>query len=77
MCSKLKLSKKDAQLFLKSCETYKNAYRREKRAYYCEECNAWHTTSRDIEQELSKIEDITDPTYLQEWERLLRHSHLS
>lgn len=74
MCNKVKLTKRQASEFLNSVKRYRNDYRREKRSYYCEECNAWHTTSRDLEQETSIIEEISDPTYLEQWRKLLNQT---
>lgn len=47
MCNKLKLDKIKAMLIIASSQRKSNHKRNEKRLYFCEECNGWHTTSKD------------------------------
>ena len=44
MCTKNSYTKRDADAILKSAGK-KKQYRKEKRAYYCSQCNGWHLTS--------------------------------
>lgn len=46
-CQKVVLSKEEADGMLKNID-HANQYRREKRAYYCKECNGWHLTSEEF-----------------------------
>ena len=73
MCKKVKLTKKEANAFLKEVKKWRNSYRKEKRSYYCEECQAWHTTSKDFIEEFERVEEISDPTYLEQWNKLLNN----
>lgn len=47
-CSKKKLDKIGAMLIIANSQkkTQKNFNRKEKRFYFCEECQAYHTTSK-------------------------------
>ena len=68
-CNKVKLSKKEALSFIKKfCGT--RQYRKEKRAYYCEECNNWHTTSTEDKIEIIDINLINN----ERWNKLLKKS---
>ena len=46
MCVKVKYSKKDAKATLKYLKQQYAQYRKEVRYYYCDECNAWHLSSK-------------------------------
>lgn len=48
MCSKKKLDKIKAMLIIANANkpTQKNFNRKEIKQYFCQECNAWHTTSK-------------------------------
>jgi hypothetical protein len=48
MCGKIKLDKIKAMLIIANSQkkTQKNFNRKEKRIYYCLECDAYHTTSK-------------------------------
>lgn len=54
-CPKVPLSKRDALALVNANRRGRNRWRRERRAYECRRCGAWHTTSRedywDIEEE--------------------------
>lgn len=47
-CQKKKLDKIKAMLIVANAQkrTQNNFNRKEIRIYFCEECNAWHTTSK-------------------------------
>lgn len=47
-CDKIKFDNIGAMLIIANAKkrTQKSFNRREKRKYYCEECKAWHTTSK-------------------------------
>jgi hypothetical protein len=47
MCGKSCLTKKEAQHAIKKVGKTNRQYRREKRFYYCNLCNAWHLTSHE------------------------------
>lgn len=66
MCRKVKFTKKEAETFLKHID-HANQCRREKRAYYCEYCNAWHLTSQEERVEILDIK----PIYEDKWKKLL------
>jgi hypothetical protein len=54
-CSKVKFTKREAQESLNFLSGIGKQFRKEKRTYYCKECNAWHLTSReDIEEVKAK-----------------------
>lgn len=64
-CTKICLTKKEAESFIK--HNYKSKpYRRELRTYYCEEHNAWHTTSK-----IMIVNQDIELTAKPEWEKLL------
>lgn len=66
-CFKLKLSKEQSLRILKKAENGPD-YRREKRNYYCDKCNAWHTTSKDFNDAQTK--DII-PIHVNRWAGVL------
>ena len=45
-CKKKKFDKIKAMFILAECIKSKNHKRREIRAYFCNECHAWHLTSK-------------------------------
>jgi hypothetical protein len=47
MCDKRSLTKKEAEQAIKRSGKTSRQYRREKRFYYCSDCNAWHLTSHE------------------------------
>ncbi len=73
------MTKVEAQTFLNMVKRYLKHYkrRRERRAYYCEQCNAWHVTSLEEEEYVQErtihpIEGWQNRPDLQErWEKLL------
>ncbi len=69
MCLKVRLSKKEAAAVIKLSPKIGKQYRKEKRAYYCANCNAWHLTSH--ESPLEKIEP-TKLTLLKKWQQILK-----
>lgn len=65
-CTKVKLSKKEAEAVINRIY---NSYqhRKEKRAYLCNICNYWHTTSED-----KRITITSAPiVYKDRWNKLL------
>lgn len=72
MCNKQKFDKKTAQTVLNDRKTKGKKWSREKRTYYCEECNAWHLTSMEEWEEPIKLE-ITELKYANKWKKLLRN----
>lgn len=44
-CHKVIFTKRQAKAALKENKKNPNQYRKEKRYYYCRECNGWHLTS--------------------------------
>ena len=70
MCQgKQKFSKKEAHLVLKHARECPKRWRREKRSYFCEECNAWHVTSKDFG--LTEIIPFEDLKYQEDWIKLM------
>jgi hypothetical protein len=47
MCKKKKFDKIGAKIALAMALNGGKKYRREKRIYYCGDCNAWHLTSKE------------------------------
>jgi hypothetical protein len=72
MCNKVKLSKEEARLFLKHNQEVKFKHRREKRMYFCEECEAWHTTSKDLDEHI--VQDIPNLLNQDRWVQLLQNN---
>jgi hypothetical protein len=68
MCGKLKLTKREAQHAIKKAGKNRKQYRREKRFYYCEMCNAWHLTS----QEYAPYEEPVPLQYEKAWVDLIQ-----
>lgn len=51
-CNKQQFSKRQAMEVLNYCKKNRGKqYRKEERAYYCPDCNAWHLTKRKIYNE--------------------------
>lgn len=72
MCNKVILSKEEARLFLKHNEKPKFKHRREKRMYFCEECEGWHTTSKDLGDNV--IQDLPHLLHEDRWNQLLNNN---
>lgn len=69
MCKKVQFSKKEAQTALNERLHKGKKWSREKRIYYCGECNAWHLTSKKEYEEPIKLE-IKDLKYANKWKKL-------
>lgn len=68
MCVKVKLSKKEATIALKTFPRVGKQYRKEKRIYYCDHCNAWHLTSHDNMEKTEPLK-LTLP---KKWHQILK-----
>jgi len=68
MCNKECFRKRDAEIALKKVHKSSKNYRKECRTYYCEKCNAWHLTSKELNTpvEFELLEK-------QRWEKLLNN----
>ncbi len=70
-CSKKKMSKQDAENFVAMVAhggLRGKAYRKEKRAYHCAGCNAWHTTHLP---DVGTVPVVDAPvTLLDRWKKL-------
>lgn len=67
-CTKKSLSKQEATIAIKLAKQSHKQYRRETRYYFCEECNAWHLTSReDPPEEIEELEVVNK----EKWESLI------
>ena len=71
MCNKVRFTKKDADAAIKHNKRAHNQYRKEVRDYYCEDCNAWHLTSKPFVPP-EEISDITEVVDKERWEKLLK-----
>lgn len=71
MCNKLSFTKKQSELAIKKAKKSSKQYRKECRNYYCEECNAWHLTSKE---EFVEGEENFNILYKDRWDRLLKDS---
>jgi hypothetical protein len=66
-CRKKKFSKREAKSILNAINKDQD-WRREKRMYHCEKCNAWHLTAME-----SWDENLDIPLQqIKEWENLIK-----
>lgn len=67
-CGKVCFTKKESENALKFKLKKGRQHSREKRNYYCEECNAWHLTSmEEFEPEITEVE----LKFEQKWKNLI------
>lgn len=71
MCSKRCFSKKEASNALKDIQRHyqHRQHRKEKRIYYCDVCNCWHLSSKEL---IVNVEF----TPMKEWEDILKKGEL-
>lgn len=68
MCDKKCFTKIEAQSALNHNKHSGKQYRKEQRMYYCEDCNAWHLTSREDLRDTVSVEIWED-----KWEKFLNN----
>jgi hypothetical protein len=66
VCNKQKYDKKSALTILNLAKKHPKKYRKEKRYYWCEQCQAHHVTSWEDYEEREEIDLI----YKEEWEKI-------
>lgn len=71
-CLRVAYKKKEAKALLRRNKKHPKQYRKEKRMYYCERCNAWHLTAA----EYVSTEEYQATVFLKfffKWTKLYKH----
>jgi len=69
MCTKVQLTKKQAVEALRVLSNCRKQYRKEKRYYYCQDCNAWHLTS--MADKVPPLKTDIDLVHTDKWLNIL------
>jgi len=71
MCEKEKFSKKSAKTIINHAKKQNKKWRREKRCYFCDVCEAWHVTSKEEYEEIIPIK-LEELSYKDKWMNLMK-----
>jgi len=74
LCGKICLTKRESELVLSQKKKKGRQHSKEIRNYYCELCNAWHTTS--METPVVEVKEVP-LKYSKKWKKIVYESRKS